>query len=138
MWIKDREVIDEKNDAQIEELEKERERLIDSLIEKEGFLNCYRRIDILAAPFNKKISKLAKEQKMERPIHLSRPVSESCGDRMSIEDFIANVECGGFIDYDGYGTYIMDEKMSNIDIVPSDVKAGMIRKEFKEILWFNR
>lgn len=137
MWIKDGELVEEKNDAKIREIEKEREALLDELFEKEG-PECFRRMDILLAPFNKKIRKLGREQKMERPIHLSRSVEDSCGDRMTIEEFKENVECGGFIDYDGFGTYIMDEKMSNIDISPSDVKAGMIRKEFKEIIWFNK
>lgn len=137
MWIKDGELIEERNDEKIRELEKQREALVDELFKKEG-PNCFRRMNIITAPFNKKIGKLSREQKMERPIHLTRPVSESCGDRMSIEDFKANVECGGFIDYDGFGTYIMDEKLSNIDISPSDVKAGMVRPEFEEIMWFNK
>lgn len=137
MWVKDGELIEEKHDAEIRKIEKEREALVDALYQQEG-PECFRRMNILTAPFNKRISKLAKEQKMERPIHLSRPVEDSCGDRMTIEDFKSAVECGLFIDYDGFGTYIKDEKMSNIDIVPSDVKAGMIRPEFKEMIWFNK
>jgi hypothetical protein len=136
MWIKDKEVIEEKNDLEIDRLEKEREDLVDKLFADDGF-QCFKRLDIVNAPFNKRISKLAKEQKMERPIHLNGKIPDY-GDRMTIEDFTDHANCGGFIDYDGFGTYIMDEKMSNIDIVPSDVKAGMIRKEFKEIIWFNR
>jgi hypothetical protein len=137
MWIKDGELIEEKNDAEIRKIAKEREALVDQLYQSEG-PECFRRMQIITAPFNKKIMKLAREQKMERPIHLSRSVEDSCGDRMTIEHFKACVGEGGFIDYDGYGTYIKDEKMSNIDIAPSDVKAGMIRPEFDEIIWFNK
>jgi hypothetical protein len=137
MWVKDGELIEERYDAEIEKIEKERESLLDELFAKEG-PDCFRRMNIITAPFNKRIIKLSREQKMERPIHLSRSVEDSCGDRMTIEDFKDAVECGCFIDYDGFGTYIMDEKMSNIDIYPSDVKTGMIRKEFKEIIWFNK
>lgn len=61
------------------------------------------------------------------------------GDQMSLSDFIECVESGGFIDYDGFGHYVKDGKeVCNIDLVPSDVKAGTIRKEFDSIVWFNR
>lgn len=60
------------------------------------------------------------------------------GDIMSLKEFIENVECGGFIDYDGYGYYVRDNKESNITINPSDVAAGAIRKDFDTIIWYNR
>lgn len=60
------------------------------------------------------------------------------GDRMSLDSFIKNVKTGGFIDYDGSGNYIKDGKMSDITIYPSDVENHAIRKDFSEIIWFNR
>jgi hypothetical protein len=60
------------------------------------------------------------------------------GDVMTLEHFIENVKDGGFIDYDGFGNYVKDGKMSNIEIYPSDVKHNMIRKDFDTIIWFNR
>lgn len=60
------------------------------------------------------------------------------GDVMSLKDFIENVKCGGFIDYDGSGNYVKDGKMSNIDVYPSDVSKGRLRKEFDTIIWFNK
>lgn len=60
------------------------------------------------------------------------------GDRMSLYEFISNVKSGGFIDYDGWGKYIDSDKMTNIEIYPSDIHNGMIRMEFNEIVWFNR
>jgi len=60
------------------------------------------------------------------------------GDVMPLTEFIENVECGGFIDYDGSGNYVKDGKMSNITIYPSDVKHNMVRKDFDTIIWFNR
>lgn len=60
------------------------------------------------------------------------------GDVMSLREFIENVKAGGFIDYDGYGNYIQGDKMTEIEIHPSDVKAGCVRKEFDRIIWFNR
>lgn len=62
----------------------------------------------------------------------------SYGQRMSLKSFIANVKCGGFIDYDGYGNYVKDGKMTDITIYPSDVKINCVRKDFDEIIWFNR
>jgi len=60
------------------------------------------------------------------------------GDVMSLKDFKANVACGGFIDYDGYGHYIKDGKESNIEIYPSDIRHGSIRDDFDTIIWYNR
>ena len=61
------------------------------------------------------------------------------GDVMPLSQFLEYVECGGFIDYDGFGHYVKDGKeVCNIELVPSDVKAGCIRKEFDTIVWFNR
>ena len=60
------------------------------------------------------------------------------GDVMSLEEFKANVESGWFIDYDGYGYYVLDGKETNIYIYPSDIKKGNIREEFDTIVWYNR
>jgi hypothetical protein len=59
-------------------------------------------------------------------------------DVMTIEDFIECCNDGGFIDYDGSGTYLGEEGLSNIDIYPSDVDHDMVRKDFKKIVWYNR
>ena len=66
------------------------------------------------------------------------------GDVMLLSDFIEDVKCGNFIDYDGNGQYIKsgekgeEDMMTNIDIYPSDIEDGVIRKEFDKIAWFNR
>jgi len=57
------------------------------------------------------------------------------GDVYSIEEFIEMCECGGFIDYDGFGYYCVDGKCSDVMIKPSDVKYGMVRKEFDSVCW---
>jgi len=85
---------------------------------------------------SKAISKLDREKRMIMPYELSE-LSEY-GDVMSIEDFIDTVKSGGFIDYDGFGYYVKDDKETNIVIIPSDVKHNSIRKEFNEVIWFNR
>lgn len=137
MWINNGELIEERNDAQIEKISKEREALVDKLFEEEG-PNCFRRMEIITAPFNKKIRKLEKEQRMERPVVLKEEVDYKEEDVMSLEDWKGCVVAGGFIDYDGYGRYVKDGRATNIEIYPSDLKAGCIREEFDTIVWYNR
>jgi len=60
------------------------------------------------------------------------------GDLMTMEEFIENCECGGFIDDDGHGYYASEKKMSNIFISPSDVKDKNIKKGYTHVVWFNR
>ena len=60
------------------------------------------------------------------------------GNVMSLDDFIAHVECGGFIDSDGFGYYVKDGKESDIEIYPSDVLHKMLRADFDTIIWFNK
>lgn len=60
------------------------------------------------------------------------------GDEMTLEHFINNVKCGGFIDYDGYGYYLKNNMQTNVTIHPSDVKHKNIRYEFDKIIWLNR
>ena len=62
----------------------------------------------------------------------------SYGNVIRLEEFIEICETGGFIDYDGSGEYVKDGKKSNITVLPSDIKAGKIRKEFDSVIWFNR
>ena len=82
------------------------------------------------------LSKLKTQERMERkPTFTAIP---DYGDVMTLKDFIDNVKSGGFIDYDGSGNYVKDDKMSDIQIFPSDVKKGNIRKDFDKIVWFNR
>ena len=88
-------------------------------------------------PESTELTKLTKQRKL-----LVEPEYDDVpdyGDVMSITDFLECVECGGFIDYDGFGHYVKDNKeVCNIDVKPSDVKAGTIRKDFDTIVWFNR
>lgn len=87
-------------------------------------------------PFNRKCAEISRKLRMIR-IPNFRELS-SFGHVMSLEEFISAVECGGFIDYDGFGSYVKDGKESNITIYPSDVKHGAIRKDFDTIIWYNR
>jgi DNA-directed RNA polymerase subunit RPC12/RpoP len=60
------------------------------------------------------------------------------GDLFTIEEFIENVECGGFTNDDGKGNYAMKDKMSNICVTPSEIIDGEIDKRFTHVVWFNK
>ena len=60
------------------------------------------------------------------------------GTLMPLDQFVDCCKSGGFIDYDGSGNYVKNGQMSNITILPSDVKLNMVRKDFDQIIWFNR
>jgi len=88
------------------------------------------------SPEWRRLSKLSSEARMIMPYELNE-MSEY-GDQMSLKEFLSNVKCGGFIDYDGYGYYTKDGKETNVIILPSDVKHKKVRKDFDSIIWFNR
>jgi len=60
------------------------------------------------------------------------------GKLMSLSSFIEDVKDGLFIDYDGFGYYTKDNKMSNILIKPSHVENKKLVEGFNSIVWFNR
>ena len=82
-------------------------------------------------------AKLDREKRLLMTPEFERDVPDY-GDVMSLKDFIECCKDGGFIDYDGSGTYAKDGKLSNISIFPSDVKHNSVRKDFDTIIWFNR
>lgn len=90
----------------------------------------------LSNPERKKISSLDREKRLLIIPEFSD--LSNFGDVMSLKEFIECVNCGDFIDYDGFGLYIKDNQESNIEIYPSDVKNNSIRKDFDTIIWFNR
>jgi hypothetical protein len=60
------------------------------------------------------------------------------GHIFTMEDFLDCVNCGGFIDYDGFGYYATKNVCIEKPIYPSDVKAGDFDASFSHIIWFNR
>ena len=59
------------------------------------------------------------------------------GDLFSLDDFIGNCECGGFLDSDGDGVYATSTRASDIHIYPSDVPDN-VRTDFSHVVWFNK
>lgn len=66
-----------------------------------------------------------------------KPIPEY-GDLMTMEEFLDSVACGALIDYDGHGNYATETEMSDIVVVPSDVRLGRINMTFSHVVWFNR
>lgn len=62
------------------------------------------------------------------------------GDIMTIGEFEATVNSGGFIDYDGYGYFCTTEMQSDIKVSPSMYRflKPCISKELTHVIWFNR
>lgn len=89
------------------------------------------------APHEKKIMSLDRKKRMLIPCILESKILDD-SNVMSLKDFIDDVNCGNFIDYDGYGYYVSEDMITNIKICPSDVNANSIRKEFDKIIWYNR
>lgn len=88
-------------------------------------------------PYYKKIDKLDREKRTIMVPVFERDLPEY-GDLMTLENFVATVRSGGFIDYDGYGYYVRGDKMSNIKVIPSDLKHNAIRPDFDMVMWFNK
>jgi hypothetical protein len=87
-------------------------------------------------PLVDKINKLSQQLRLiKTPTFKPLP---DYGNVMSLTEFIKCVKSGGFIDYDGFGNYVKDGMITNIEIYPSDVAAGTVRKDFNTIIWFNR
>ena len=93
------------------------------------------------------LSTLSCEMRMLMIPVFSKPMTEMnsskiLGDVYTLKQFIDNCKCGGFIDYDGSGTYAKEINgilmESNIGIYPSDINRKSIRKEFTHVIWYNR
>jgi hypothetical protein len=82
------------------------------------------------------LDELSREKRMMMPYELSD--IPDYADIMSLEDFIGCVNDGEFIDYDGYGHYVLNGKETNVVIYPSDIKHQAIRREFDSVAWYNR
>lgn len=87
-------------------------------------------------PENDEIGKLNRERRKIQPYKFSE--FPMIGNVYSLKEFVSLCECGGFINYDGFGYYMKDGKETDIMIYPSDVKNGIIRDdEFDTMVWLN-
>jgi len=123
----------------IEQIDKEISEIYKVIAKKDkkwDFKKPYSEYEAYLNPEWNRMNKLDAEKRMTMPYKLQD--IPKYGDRMTLKDFIECVNDGGFIDFDGSGNYVIDDKMTDIDIYPSDVKRKAIRNEFTEIIWFNK
>ena len=61
------------------------------------------------------------------------------GDVFTLEEFQKHVDEGMFIDYDGTGYYMVDEKTETaVPCRPSDVKSGIVFRHVSHVAWYNK
>ncbi len=65
-------------------------------------------------------------------------IKNTRGDIMPISEFIAKVEAGLFIDYDGVGHCAFEDFESDEPVYPSQVKSGTLNRAFSHVVWYNR
>lgn len=63
---------------------------------------------------------------------------DKIGDHMTMKEFVECCECGGFIDYDGYGYYATEKEMTDKVIIPSEVMKGEHDNSYSHVVWYNR
>lgn len=59
-------------------------------------------------------------------------------DLITIEAFRASVECGAFIDYDGFGEWATGTHVSDITIRPSQLARTTPPPWATHVVWYNR
>lgn len=60
------------------------------------------------------------------------------GSHITFEEWLESVECGGFIDYDGWGYYATENQMTDIIVRPSHVEKETLIPGWTHIVWFNK
>ncbi|HOD62252.1 MAG TPA: hypothetical protein PKG96_09160, partial [Bacilli bacterium] len=58
-----------------------------------------------------------KQIKLKQPVKFGK--IPEYGDKMTLKEFIEDVDCGMFIDYDGHGYYATENEMTDIAVLPS-------------------
>jgi len=85
---------------------------------------------------DKEISELDRKLRLIRPYEVTD--IPDYGEIMTLNQFKNICRNGGFIDSDGFGYYLEEDKVTDIVIYPSDVKHKSLRYELNRIIWFNK
>ena len=72
---------------------------------------------------------------LEEPLYGDLP---DYGKHMIMDKFVKGCEYHTFTDDDGSGYYATKDKITNIEIYPSDVVSGNYREDFDYVVWFNK
>lgn len=61
---------------------------------------------------------------------------------LELDEFIEDCREGCLIDYDGFGYYSNSktdhEELDELRVYPSQIKAGVINRDYKYVHWYNR
>lgn len=119
------------------ELENELQALYDQTCEADpSIIYDYNRFSAIGVDLKKEINDLDRKIRLnEVPEWMGSPGD---GALMSIAEFTDSVNSGCFIDSDGFGHYVLDNRESGIYIYPSDVKHNSVRSDFNQVIWYNR
>jgi hypothetical protein len=65
------------------------------------------------------------------------------GERLSLSDFLADVQSASLIDYDGHGALATANERSNVEVRPSTIHQVLYRhpeylKWATHVVWFNK
>lgn len=122
----------EELDLEIEKIEESYERKLNEF----DFSKSFEEFTKFMQPETSILASLSRKRRMITGYNLSD--IPDYADVMSLQEFIDACNCGGFIDSDGFGHYVLDGKETDIDIFPSDIKHKCIRKEFDSVAWYNK
>lgn len=115
------------------------EKIIEEKHNKFDYANCksFKEIEDFLKPESTQLSEISRQIRLQTTDYELSDIPKY-GNVMTLKDFTECCLDGGFIDYDGSGNYIKDNKMTNITIYPSDITNNLYRKDFDKIIWFNR
>lgn len=123
---------------ELESLDKEREEVF------EEFMGMSEK-DI---PYRKALGWYQKQPIIKRCEHIKReirklkePIYEDIpkyGDHITMDEFVSACVHGFFCDSDGFGFYATKDKMTNVEVYPSDILSVNYRKDFDYVVWFNK
>ena len=77
-----------------------------------------------------------KQIKLKQPVKFEK--IPNYGDKIPIKEFIEEVDCGMFIDYDGHGYYATETEMTDIVVFPSMIINKNIDNRWSHVVWFNK
>ena len=73
----------------------------------------------------------------EQPEARMRPLDDD-DEHMTMGDFVEACECGGFIDYDGFGYYATATEKTDLVVCPSDWRKCKIDDRWTHVVWYNK
>lgn len=104
----------------------------------EEFGTYWTRILYEIEPEQKELHELHKQRSLVKTPILTLLPKKKEGHLYTLEEFIEMCNDEDFIDYDGFGRYATDKEESDIEVMPSYIKSGFIRKDFSNVIWYNR